>query len=75
MSRLHDDKQRIFWRTSGLPGAVYLILTFCLLNNGGCAPTLLLSFRVRAIKSFVGHNVTIFSDQNMVENPRIKCAR
>ena len=68
-------KDLIKGRTSGLPGAVYdvrlnLKLTFCLLNNGGCAPTPLLPFRVRAVKSFVGHIVTIFSDYNMIETPK-----
>ena len=36
----------------------------------GAAPTPLLPFLVRAIKSFVGHIVTIFSDSNMVETPK-----
>ena len=31
---------------------------------------ILLSFRVRAIKSFVCYVVTIFSDSNMIETPK-----
>ena len=44
-----------------------LSLTFCLLTDGGCAPTPLLPFRVRAIQSFVGHAISIVSNSNMVE--------
>ena len=47
-----------------------LSLTFCLLTDGGCAPTPLLPFRVRAIQSFVGHAISIVSNSNMVATPK-----
>ena len=62
-----------FRRTSGLPSAVYdvdQILMFCMLNDGGCAPTPLLSFRERIIYSFVGHAVSIVLNSNMVTDPK-----
>ena len=44
------------WRTFGLPFAVYdvdYILTFCLMNDGGCSPTSLFPFCERIIQSFM----------------------
>ena len=42
------------------------------MTDGGCAPTPLLPFRVRAIQSFVGHAISIVSNSNMVETPKQK---